>query len=68
MIQVQCAFKDRDGCKALNDCNCAECSFFKTESELAYERELAAARIAQLPVREQIHIRRKYYGIEERIE
>lgn len=65
MMIIQCAFKERGECKALNDCNCTECSFFKTETELAYDRERAAARIAQLPIREQIHIRRKYYGIED---
>ena len=64
MINEQCAFKEKGTCRVLLECNCFDCAFFKTESELAYDRERAAARIAQLPLREQIHIKRKYYGVE----
>ena len=57
----KCVFeRNEHNCIALREKDCFECAFFKTPKELARGREVAAARIASLPERQQDHIKHKY--------
>lgn len=59
-----CAF-DRDKfCAALKEKQCEGCAFYKTKEELIEGRQKAAERLDNLPIRQKIHIARKYYNVE----
>lgn len=58
-----CAFDLGDMCSALSTKQCVGCNFCKTKEELKEGRQKAAERLDYLPKKKQIHIARKYYGM-----
>lgn len=58
---MKCVFDKETCCAALREKNCHdECSFRKTQKQLAEGRKKADERIASLPAEQQAHIRFKY--------
>ena len=56
-----CAFDKGRSCAALNERECENCTFRKTQEELTEGREKALARIKSLPRAERKYIMKKYY-------
>lgn len=57
-----CVFENDTECNALNEKQCAECTFRKTKEELLNGRRKAANRLMNLSDDLSNHLIRKYYG------
>lgn len=64
MLNEKCVFSEDEKCRALilGRRRCPwECSFFKTEKQLAESTEKTNETLRSLPFKRQIHIADKYY-------